>query len=54
MPAARKDTYQPVYKAGRELRMDGKIVRIGEDVPHAEDWPRVESWVRSRHLVKKD
>lgn len=38
------------YVARKTLRLNGRTIKPGTEVPEAEGWPRVESWVRSGYL----
>ena len=42
------------YVARKTLRLNGRTVKPGTDVPEAASWPRVESWVRAGYLDIKE
>ena len=42
------------YVARKTMRLNGRTIKPGIDVPEASTWPRVESWVRSGYLDIKE
>lgn len=42
------------YVARKTLRLNGRTIKPGTDVPEAASWPRVESWVRTGYLDIKE
>lgn len=42
------------YVARKTLRLNGRTIKPGTDVPEAASWPRVESWVRAGYLDIKE
>lgn len=42
------------YVARKTMRLNGRTIKPGIDVPEASAWPRVESWVRSGYLDIKE
>jgi hypothetical protein len=39
-----------VFVARKTLKLNGRTIRPGEQVPEASGWPRVESWVRAGYI----
>lgn len=42
------------YVARKTLRLNGRTIKPGTDVPEASSWPRVESWVRTGYIDIKE
>lgn len=40
----------PKFVARKTLRLNGRVIKPGTEVPEAASWPRVESWVRAGYL----
>ena len=53
-PRTPKTPVGPVYVARKTLRLNGRTIKPGTEVPEAASWPRVESWVRSGYIVIKE